>query len=219
MSERERPDDAVDTPGGEPGSTDEAQRTRRRPRWVRWLEAAFWIGLAGVALWRLGPQIGAAVGIDVGTPERAPALTVTTIEGDSLSLADLHGQVVLVNFWATWCGPCRVEMPGFQDVYESRRERGFTIVGLSTDRGTPDLVRAFVRQYDIAYPIAVVGGEAERAFGGVSALPTSFLIDRAGCIRHTVRGYFAEAALAAAVDRLLDEPPDDTARPCATAAT
>lgn len=168
------------------------------------LEVIFWVGLLGFVGYRLWPQAAAAFGVgSAGTA--APAFEVHTIGGERLTLDELRGQVVLVNFWATWCGPCRVEMPGFQDVYEDLRDDGFTIVGISTDIGTPDLVRDFIRAEGITYPIASVTPEVRRAFGGVRALPKSFLIDRKGMIRHTVTGIFAEPALRKAVERLLEE--------------
>ena len=179
------------------------------PRRVRVaLEVLFWVAVVGVLAWRAWPQVSAAVGVARGD-RLVPDLAFTTLEGAPLRMTDLRGQVVLVNFWATWCGPCRVEMPGFQDVYETRRERGFTIVGVSQDIGTPDLVRNFVAQHRIGYPIVAGTPELERAFGGVSALPTSFLIGRDGRVRPVVTGLFIEAALATAVDRLLDEPAPD----------
>lgn len=180
----------------------ELPRLSRRVR--RTLDIAFWVVVLGVISWRAWPQASAAIGVARGDLP-VPDVVFTTLEGDSIAMAELRGQVVLVNFWATWCGPCRVEMPGFQDVYDTRRDRGFTIIGVSQDVGTPDLVRDFVRRNDITYPIVGGTGAIERAFGGVRALPTSFLIGRDGRIRHVVTGVFLEAALGSAVDRLLAE--------------
>lgn len=171
----------------------------------RALDVAFWLVVLGVLGWRVWPQASAAIGIAAGELP-VPDVVFTTLEGDSIAMAELRGQVVLVNFWATWCGPCRVEMPGFQDVYESRRDRGFTIIGVSQDVGTPDLVRDFLHHNDISYPIVSGSAAIERAFGGVRALPTSFLVGRDGRIRHVVTGVFLETTLRASVDRLLEEP-------------
>jgi peroxiredoxin len=104
-------------------------------------------------------------------------------------------------------------MPGFDDVYRSRRERGFVVVGISQDVGTPDLVRQFIAEREVSYPIVQGTPEIERAFGGVSVLPTSFLVGRDGRIRHVVRGVWLEATLAAAVDRLLAEEAPTAAPP------
>jgi cytochrome c biogenesis protein CcmG/thiol:disulfide interchange protein DsbE len=170
----------------------------------RGLDVLLWGAVLALLAWRVGPQAAAALG--VGAPDSdAPALAVTTLDGDHVSLAGLRGQVVLVNFWATWCPPCRMEMPGFQRVWDSRRERGLVVLGLSHERGGEPGVRAFLGERGITYPVAVTGPEAAEAFG-VRALPTSILIDRQGRVRHRVEGFFAEPALRQAVDRLLDEP-------------
>ena len=168
----------------------------------RGLDVLLWGAVLALLAWRVGPQAAAALG--VGAPDSdAPALAVTTLDGRDVPLAGLRGQVVLVSFWATWCPPCRMEMPGFQRVWDSR---GLVVLGLSNERGDESEVRAFVGERGITYPVAVTGPEAAEAFGGVRALPTSILIDRQGRVRHPMQGFFAEAALRQAVDRLLDEP-------------
>ncbi|NIP80094.1 MAG: redoxin domain-containing protein [Gemmatimonadetes bacterium] len=154
-------------------------------------------------VWRFGPQVGAALGLG-GTDEPAPDFAVRTLDGDTVRLADLRGQVVLVNFWATWCAPCRLEMPGFQDVWEDYGDRGVTILGLSVDRGVRDTVERWVRDRGITYPIAFAPGRVVREYGGASVLPTSILINRQGRIVHRVEGFYAEPALRAAIKRLLD---------------
>jgi peroxiredoxin len=185
----------------------------RKPDWKRVIEAAFWAGLLVLIAVRIGPQVGAALGLG-GEGRVAPEIRMQTLAGEEIELADLRGQVVLVNFWATWCAPCRIEMPGLQRVYERYADSGFTILGMSTDIGTPDLVRDFVATHALTFPIGAAPAGARRAFGGGTALPMSFLIDRQGRVRHTVRGIFAEPALAQAVQRLLAEgPPSEKALP------
>jgi cytochrome c biogenesis protein CcmG, thiol:disulfide interchange protein DsbE len=173
------------------------------------LEAVLWIAVLAFVGHRLWPQLAAALA--VGAPgEAAPSFVVTTLDGGHVSLEALRGQVVLVNFWATWCPPCRVEMPGFERVYQARKEEGFVIVGLSTDRGAPDQVVQFLTQRGVTFPVAMAPPDLAREFGGVRGLPTSFLIDREGRVRHVVTGLFAEPALRMAVDRLLAEPAAST---------
>lgn len=195
-----RRDDTFGTAMNEP--TERTERPRRAA-WKRALDAALWIAVLGVVVWRFGPQIGAALGIG-GTNEPAPPFTVVTIEGDTLSLDRLDGRVVLLNFWATWCPPCRLEMPGFQDVWEEYRSEGLVIVGLSVDRGDRSQVVRWVRERQITYPIAFAPGAVVRAYGGANVLPTSILIDRRGRIVHRVEGFYAEPTLRAAVRRLLE---------------
>ena len=174
------------------------------------LETAVWIVLLVVVGVRMWPQAAAALGVESQRRD-APDFTLTTLAGDVASRESLRGRVVLVNFWATWCPPCRVEMPGFQDVYAARKHDGFTIVGISTDV-TTDRVRDFIAEREITYPIAMASGAVTSAFGDPRTLPTSFLIDRAGRIRYEVRGIFTETALSQAVDRLLAEPAPASSR-------
>jgi cytochrome c biogenesis protein CcmG, thiol:disulfide interchange protein DsbE len=164
-----------------------------------------WILLLGFLAYRISPQVKAAFGAGAGD-SMAPAFAARTLDGEPVSLEALRGQVVLVNFWATWCPPCRIEMPGFQRVYEARADLGFVVIGISTDRAGEGVVREFIHSRSLTFPVAMASGQVVRDFGGVRALPTSFLIGRDGTIRQEVKGFFAEPALRMAVDRLLAEP-------------
>ena len=169
------------------------------------LEALFWLAFALFLGYRIWPQVAAAFGV-ASANDAAPDFQLTTLDGATVSRDSLRGKVVLVNFWATWCPPCRVEMPGFQDVYDRKRSQGFTILGVSTDAAGSQHVARYLWEHEITYPVAMASGGIARAFGGARALPTSFLLDRQGRIRHTVTGIFAEVALEQAVNRLLAEP-------------
>jgi thiol-disulfide isomerase/thioredoxin len=171
----------------------------------RAFDVLVWLLLLGFAAYRLGPQVVAAAHAGRGV-ERMPPLSLAALDGAPLNAEQLAGKVVLVNFWATWCPPCRFEMPGFERVYQDKKDQGFVIVGLATDRGGADEVRRFLAERGITYPVAMATGQVERDFGWANALPTSFLIGRDGTIRHEVKGIFAEPALRLAVDRLLAEP-------------
>lgn len=181
-------------------------------RLARWLparrqariEALFWLALVAFLGYRVWPQVAAAFGV-ASANVVAPDFELTTLDGRRVSRDALRGQVVLVNFWATWCPPCRVEMPGFQDVYDRRKSQGFTIVGVSTDAAGSAHVARWLREHGITYPVAMASGGIVRDFGGVRGLPMSFLLDRQGRIRHQVYGVFAELTLDQAVQRLLAE--------------
>ncbi len=175
-------------------------------RWRTWLEWAFTLGVLAFAVHRLGPQLGALAGVgpDLG---RAPDFTVVTLDGDTLRSAELEGQVVVVNFWATWCGPCRLEMPSLQSLHEDRADEGVVVIGLSTDVGSAEPIRAYAEELDITFPVARATNDHRRAFGGIQGIPTTFLIDRTGVVRHRVVGYFTPPALRLAVGRLVDEGP------------
>lgn len=168
------------------------------------LEALAWIALIVFIGYRIWPQGAAAFGF-ASENAPVPSFQVTAMDGSSVSSDALRGKVVLVNFWATWCPPCRFEMPGFQSVYDSRKNQGFVVLGITTD-GDRELVDRFLAEHHITYPISIAAGSVAQSFGGVNVLPTSFLIDRNGRIRNEVRGIFASAALKLAVDHLLAEP-------------
>ena len=115
----------------------------------------------------------------VDTPAEVPDLTMETLEGETISMAAQRGKVVLVNFWATWCGPCREEIPFLVRLAE-RYPDHLTVIGVSEDQGSPDTVAAFAGQYGVNYPIVMSTPEIKRAFPGVFALPTSFVVDPEG---------------------------------------
>jgi peroxiredoxin len=114
----------------------------------------------------------------------APAYAAATLNGDTVSLASLQGSVVLLNFWATWCAPCRHETPFLQSLYEEHADRGLEIVGVSMDTGNVrDLIQDFVDEYGVTYTILHdPRGEAEALYQ-IVGLPGTFLINRDGTLR------------------------------------
>jgi thiol-disulfide isomerase/thioredoxin len=105
--------------------------------------------------------------------------TLTDIEGRTISSADLRGKVVLVNFWATWCPPCRAEIPDLITLQQKYRDH-LVVIGISEDESPVETVKAFVAEQKINYPIAMTTPELAKIFRGVAALPTTFVIDREG---------------------------------------
>jgi len=174
-------------------------------RWFSRVEITLWVMVVGALLFRaLPPQEVGVVAMDAPAPD----FSLRTLDGERVSLARLEGEVVLVNFWATWCPPCRLEMPGFQSVYEDYRDRGFSVVGLATDVAGAGLVESFVRENGITYPVAMASDEVRLRYGGVDGLPQSFLVDKQGRVRKIVSGVFSEGTLRRAVEDLLAEEAD-----------
>jgi thiol-disulfide isomerase/thioredoxin len=103
----------------------------------------------------------------------------------SVKMADYKGKVVLLNFWATWCGPCKVEIPAFIELYDRYKGSGLVIAGVSIDDG-PDALRAFATEWGMKYPILLLQSDVEDAYGPFYGIPTSFLIARDGsiCTKH-----------------------------------
>jgi cytochrome c biogenesis protein CcmG/thiol:disulfide interchange protein DsbE len=145
-----------------------------------------------------------AVAVRAGVPEK-PELTATTLGGDSFTLSALRGHVVLVNFWATWCTPCREEMPALNAFYRRYRERGVDVIGISMDRGRDaDEVRQVMRAFN--FPAAMLRDISRNDFGAQSELPVTFVIDAQGRLREELRPAttpLTEASLTRIVQPLL----------------
>lgn len=150
----------------------------------------------------LDPEMEA--GSDADLPIPAPDFEVETLDGSKLSLADQRGRVLLVNFWATWCGPCVVEMPDLVELHEAYHNEGLTVLGISIEEGETGLVRDFVEEYEITYPIAVDADVAD-SFGGIYGLPTTFVIDKSGQVIHRIIGLFPIHEMLPRIQLLLQE--------------
>ena len=112
-------------------------------------------------------------------PDAAPEFAVKDIDGSTVNLANARGKVVLLNFWATWCGPCRMEVPDLVELQRKYQDR-LQVIGLVVDDADEDAVRKFAKHYGINYPVAMATDEMRFQFGGVPALPTSFIVDAQG---------------------------------------
>ena len=140
----------------------------------------------------------------------APAFQTTTLSGKPLSLASLRGKVVLIDYWATWCGPCRMATPTLNALQARFGKKGFTVVGMSMDRADSIAqVRPFVKAMHVAYPVTVSlpgNARAQRAYNA-RALPSQYLIDRRGIVRWSQSGYSLDEGrqLPVLVHRLLAE--------------
>ncbi len=125
-------------------------------------------------------------------PTAAPAIAAHDLDGQTVSSADWRGRVTLVNFWATWCGPCREEIPALIALQDKYRDR-LQIIGISEDEGPVDLVRQFVAEHRINYPVVIATPDLERLFPGVGALPTTFVVDREARVVQKHLGMLAPA--------------------------
>jgi len=121
---------------------------------------------------------------------RLPDFSVKDLQGRELSSADLRGKVVLIDFWATWCKPCKQEMPGYQKLAELYGPRGFVVVGFKfNDMPDTEDPILFAKKLGVRYPLAVAPDDLRQKFGGIEGLPTTMLYDRQGILRYKVIGF------------------------------
>jgi peroxiredoxin len=137
--------------------------------------AMLWLSLAPLAAVRAVP---------VNPPTPAPAWTLKDPYGKPVSLSDFKGKVVVLDFWATWCPPCKVEIPGYIKLQKKYADDGLVIVGISIDSDGNEVVKKFMAEYGINYPVVMADdSDVIAAYGDLSMFPTTFIIDREGKIR------------------------------------
>lgn len=135
----------------------------------------------------------------------APDFALADQAGNTVRLSDYRGKVVLVNFWATWCAPCKEEIPWFVKLRQSNQERGFEVVGISTDQGGWDAVRPFVNAEGVGYPVVLGNAGLLATFGGNQAIPLTVVVDRLGRVAAIHAGRCRESEYADDVESLLEE--------------
>jgi peroxiredoxin len=132
----------------------------------------------------------------------APDFALTDANGASVKLSDYKGKVVLLNFWATWCGPCKIEIPWFIQFEKAYKDRGFVTLGISMDEDAWKAVKPFLSQTGINYPVMIGDDRLAELYGGVDSLPSTFLIDRQGRIAFTHLGLIAKHDYEAEIQQL-----------------
>ena len=140
-----------------------------------------------------------------GAKDRKPApdFTLQDANGKAVKLSDYKGKVVLLDFWATWCGPCKIEIPWFIEFQRKYKDRGFTVLGVSMDEDGWQIVKPFAEEYKMNYPVVLGNDETATAFGGVEVLPTTFIIDKEGRIVATHKGLTGKDEMEKAIEDLL----------------
>jgi thiol-disulfide isomerase/thioredoxin len=133
----------------------------------------------------------------------APAFVLTTLDGKKVSLSDYRGRPVLVNFWATWCAPCKLEMPWFEEFRQQYASQGFEILGIAEDDAGKDEIAKAAKKTGVTYPILLTDGKVAPAYGGVDYLPMSFYVDRNGVVVEETAGLASKDQVEANIKRIL----------------
>ncbi|HSM87048.1 MAG TPA: TlpA disulfide reductase family protein [Candidatus Limnocylindrales bacterium] len=135
----------------------------------------------------------------------APDFTLKTLDGKTVQLSSLKGKGVLVNFWATWCEPCKIEMPWLVDLQKKYGPQGLQIVGVAMDDSGEKSIADFARKMNVNYTVAVGNEKVADQYGGVDGLPTSFFVDRSGKVVDKAMGLVSESVIEDAIKKSLEQ--------------
>jgi thiol-disulfide isomerase/thioredoxin len=164
---------------------------------------------------RSGANSGAPGKPGVAKVTTAPDFTLDALDGKSVRLSDLRGKAVLLNFWATWCGPCKIEMPWFVELQKEYGAQGLQVVGVAMDDSSKDDIAKFAKDMGVNYPVLLGKEAVGDEYGGVPALPESFFISRDGRIVDKIIGLRGKGEFEDAVKKTLNAQPGN-GQPAAT---
>ena len=152
-----------------------------------------------------GPDESAVAQAAGGAEQREPApdFSLRDANNHEVRLSDFQGKVVLLNFWATWCGPCKIEMPWFVEFQRKYRDRGFSVIAIAMDEEGWKVVRPFADRLKLNFPIVIGNDEVADNYGGIMALPTTYVIDRQGKVALMHQGLTSKGDYEDEIERLL----------------
>jgi peroxiredoxin len=136
----------------------------------------------------------------------APDWQLSDVEGKPVKLSDFKGKVVILDFWATWCPPCRTEIPSFVALQKKYVDKGFTVIGVSLDEQGPSVVKSFMHRFGMNYPVVMGDKKIVVDYGGLEAIPTTFVIDRQGNVVTAYQGAMDQATFESVIGPLLEKP-------------
>ena len=180
-------------------------KVNRMIRYILLFALVFWVCQCGQAKEREAKK--EAVKRDL---PKAPGFVLKKVmDEEELALSDLSGKVVILDFWATWCPPCRMSIPSFNHLYEKYKGKGLEIVGISLDRikdfSDQQKLKAFIQKNSMKYPIVYATNEVRTSYGGIPSIPQVFILDRSGSVVTSFKGFSesVESGIENTVKRLL----------------
>jgi peroxiredoxin len=171
-------------------------------RWVRYAIAVVAFGIVAAA-WHYGTRQSGGI-VPVGERKAMPELAMAQLDGGTWRIADHRGQVVLVNYWAAWCGPCWEETPGLIRLSKELGPKGLAVVGIAIDEGGTEKVKKFVDEFHVPYPVALPEKMSQMEYG-MAGVPTTVLVDKQGRVAKTYVGAVRQADFKTDVEALLGE--------------
>lgn len=142
----------------------------------------------------VNPEARIKGGMDISNVEaprigfRAPNFTLNDLNGRKVSIADMRGRVVLINFWATWCGPCKVEMPSMNSLYNDLKGKDFELLAISSDVQGEKVVKPYITKGGFSFPVLIDSSFKVNGDYGIIGIPTTFIVDKDGMITHKILG-------------------------------
>lgn len=134
----------------------------------------------------------------------APEFALKDVDGRTVNLAEYKGKVVLLNFWATWCGPCKIEIPWFADFEQKYKDRGFAVLGVAMDEEGWEVIKPYLAESKVNYRVILGNDSVATLYGGVDSLPTTFVLDRDGKIASTHIGLVSKSDYENEIMQLLE---------------
>ena len=135
----------------------------------------------------------------------APEWQLNDPDGQTVKLSDFKGKVVILDFWATWCPPCKAEIPGFIALQKQYAAQGLTVVGVSLDTAGAAVVKSFMKRTGMNYPVVIGDDKIAGDYGGISAIPTTFVLDRTGNIVSSHQGFASQVVFESEIRPLLEQ--------------
>lgn len=178
----------------------------RVTRTTRWILGALLTPAIALVLWQGNATRNATIEGDAEQRRRIPDLAFVDLDGHEGNLSSYRGQIVLLNFWASWCAPCRKEMPDLMRISNAYATKGVVVLGVTMDVGGLEGVRQFLQEINVTYPVVIPRGDSS-ALSSVRGLPTTWLLDTKGRIATIYAGVMKEAVFRQGIDRLRAEIP------------